>query len=189
MRKRRTIVTSERLGRRFREPAGRFRPCHQSRAGLGVWCATRSRADRAAIRAWKLAHLFDETMLAGFSAGLAGLIRAWSPVLPAGTVVTVPPQGASAPGPYAAEVLGRRVAEDLGLPFAQTLGRDEPKRWHGPQHSLRQGSFRWELPAGVDARMIVVIDDLVTSGATMRRSLEAIRAAGFMAFGFAFSGC
>jgi predicted amidophosphoribosyltransferase len=32
--------------------------------------------------------------------------------------------------------------------------------------------------------MVVIVDDLVTTGATMRRSLEAIRAAGVAAFGF-----
>jgi hypothetical protein len=136
-----------------------------------------------------LAHPFDEAMLTGFSAGLAGLIRAWSPILPAGTVVTVPPQGASAPGPYAADALGRGVAEALGLRFAEALGRTDSKRWHGPHHSLRQASFRWELPGGVVPPMILVVDDLVTSGATVQRSLEAVRAAGIMAFAFAYSGC
>jgi predicted amidophosphoribosyltransferase len=36
--------------------------------------------------------------------------------------------------------------------------------------------------------MVLIVDDLVTTGATMRRSLEAIRAAGVAAFGFGFSG-
>ena len=39
------------------------------------------------------------------------------------------------------------------------------------------------------ANLTIVVDDLVTSGATMRLSLEALRAAGVMAFGFAYSGC
>jgi orotate phosphoribosyltransferase len=37
--------------------------------------------------------------------------------------------------------------------------------------------------------MILVLDDLATSGVTMRRSLEAIRNAGVAAFGFAYNGC
>jgi predicted amidophosphoribosyltransferase len=36
--------------------------------------------------------------------------------------------------------------------------------------------------------MVVIVDDLVTTGATMRRSLAAIRAAGVAAFGFGYSG-
>jgi orotate phosphoribosyltransferase len=37
--------------------------------------------------------------------------------------------------------------------------------------------------------MVVVVGDLVTSGRTMRLSVEAIRAAGVAALGFAASGC
>jgi pyrimidine operon attenuation protein/uracil phosphoribosyltransferase len=36
--------------------------------------------------------------------------------------------------------------------------------------------------------MIIVVDDLATTGRTMRLALEAIRGAGVPAFGFAFSG-
>jgi predicted amidophosphoribosyltransferase len=36
--------------------------------------------------------------------------------------------------------------------------------------------------------MAIVVDDICTTGATMRRSLEAIRTAGVTAFGFGFSG-
>jgi predicted amidophosphoribosyltransferase len=36
--------------------------------------------------------------------------------------------------------------------------------------------------------MVVIVDDLVTTGATVRRSLEAIRSAGLAAFAFGFSG-
>jgi orotate phosphoribosyltransferase len=36
--------------------------------------------------------------------------------------------------------------------------------------------------------MTIVVDDLVTTGRTMRLSIEAIQAAGVAAFGIAFSG-
>jgi orotate phosphoribosyltransferase len=36
--------------------------------------------------------------------------------------------------------------------------------------------------------MVLVVDDLITTGRTMRLSIEAIRAAGVAAFGFEFSG-
>jgi orotate phosphoribosyltransferase len=36
--------------------------------------------------------------------------------------------------------------------------------------------------------MVLVVDDLVTSGRTMRLSVETIRAAGVVAFGFGSSG-
>jgi orotate phosphoribosyltransferase len=36
--------------------------------------------------------------------------------------------------------------------------------------------------------MVVIVDDLITTGRTMRLSVEAIRAAGVAGFGFGFSG-
>ena len=173
--------------RREVEPRTRWLPCHQKRAGLGVWAANRSYQARTRIKAWKRSAPFDLTELAGFAAAVADLIRAWSPIVPSGTVVTVPPQGASAPGPYAAEALGRAVADILGVPFAEALGRTEAKRWHGPHHALRQAPFVCTLPDPVPT-MVLIVDDLVTSGRTMRLSVEAIRAAGVAAFGFGFSG-
>jgi hypothetical protein len=173
--------------RRDPESSSRWLPTHQKRAGLGVWTAGRSHQARVAIKAWKRTAPFDPAALETFATALVGLIRTWSPVLPPGTVVTVPPQGASAPGPYAARSLGQAVAAALGLPLVELLSRTEPKRWHGPHHALRQAPFVCRLPDPAPT-MIVIVDDLVTTGATMRRSLEAIRSAGVAAFAFGFSG-
>ena len=82
---------------------------------------------------------------------------------------------------------GEAVADALGLPFAEILSRTEPKRWHGPHHALRQAPFVCTLPEPAPT-MVVIVDDLVTTGRTMRLSVEAIRAAGVAAFGFGFSG-
>src|SRR5262249_17384694 len=91
--------------RRYREPRTRWLPAHQKLAGLGCWAANRSHAARARIKRWKRTHPLDPAALGEFAAAVADLVRAWSPVLPPGTALTVPPQGASAPGPYAAESL------------------------------------------------------------------------------------
>ncbi len=181
------MIESSPRFRREVEPPGRSLASHQKRAGLGVWAANRSYAARAQIKAWKRSAPFDGGELEAFSLAVADLVRAWSPVLPSGTLVTVPPQGASAPGPYAALALGRVVAEALGLPLAEVLTRTDVKRWHGPHASLRQTPFACTLPEPAPI-LVLVVDDLVTSGATMRRSLEAIRAAGVAAFGFGYSG-
>jgi hypothetical protein len=186
-RRRRNLVTVERGGRTYREPAGRFRYAHQARSALGVWCVTRSRADRAAIVGWKSTVPFDPELLAGFAAGLAGLIRAWSPVLAPSAAVTTPPQGASLGGPYAAEALGRAVAEALGLFYIPMLRRTDGKLYHGPWDSRRQAPYVVEMPDPPPG-LIVVVDDLATSGTTLRLALEAIRGAGLMAFGFGYSG-
>lgn len=113
------------------------------------------------------------------------LIREWAPVLPSPAVVTVPPQGASYPGTYYAAALAQEVARLLGVPFRHTLERHEQKHWHGPMHSLQQGAFTATVESGTT---YIVVDDLITSGATMRRSLEALRTAGVPAFGFAYNG-
>jgi predicted amidophosphoribosyltransferase len=80
------------------------------------------------------------------------------------------------------------LAAILGLPFAEVLARTEPKRWHGPHASLRQAPYACALPDPAPP-MILVVDDLCTSGRTMRNCIEAIRQAGAPAFGFAYSGC
>lgn len=170
------------------EPPGRALWSHQKRAGLGVWAAARSHEARDRIKSWKRSAPFDPAESAAIVQALAALARAWSPILPPGTVATVPPQGASAPGPYAAFTLAAATAEALGVPFALMLSRTDEKRWHGPLHALRQSPFTCDLPAEAPA-MALVLDDLITSGATMKLSLSAIRAAGVAAFGFAFSGC
>lgn len=170
------------------EPPGRALWSHQKRAGLGVWAAARSHEARDRIKTWKRSAPFDPAESSAIAQALAALVRAWSPVLPPGTVATVPPQGASAPGPYAAYILAAATAEALGVPFVPMLERTDSKRWHGPHHALRQSPFTCDLPAEVPAA-VLVLDDLVTSGMTMKLSLSAIRAAGVAAFGFAFSGC
>ena len=174
--------------RRYREPRTRWLPCHQKRAGLGVWAAVKSWQARNAMKRWKRTHPFDPALLSEFSGAVAGLIRAWSIVLPPGSVVTVPPQGASVGQPYAAEALGQAVADALGLPFTSMLVRSEPKRWHGPHASLRQAPYVATLPDSAPP-LVVIVDDLCTSGRTMRNSIEAIQRAGVAAFGFCYSGC
>jgi hypothetical protein len=116
------------ITRRWREPRTRWLPAHQKRAGLGDWAANRSHAARARIKRWKrcararsAVSPFDPAELAECSAAVAELVRAWSPVLPPGTLLTVPSQGASAPGPYAAESLGQAMPRALGLPFVEVL--------------------------------------------------------------------
>jgi hypothetical protein len=51
---------------------------------------------------------------------------------PPGTIVAVPPQGAPAPGPYAAADLGSRVADELAPPFAEIVSRTDVKRGPAP---------------------------------------------------------
>ena len=166
---------------------------HQRTAGLGVWCANTSVEKRDLVKAWKRSFPYDVAILARFADDVASLIRAWSGNVFAGrVVVTVPPRGASLFGesaewPYAAEILAERVAGHLGFPFVPTLRRTDTKRLHGPWHSLKHSAYLADVPDPKPC-MVLVVDDLITSGATMKLSLAAIRKAGIPAFGFSFSG-
>ena len=95
------INPSPRRFRRAREPRTRWLPTHQKRAGLGCWAANRSFTARPASRLGS-GPIPYPAELAGFAAAVADLIRGWSPILHPGTINTVPPQGASTPGRFAA---------------------------------------------------------------------------------------
>jgi hypothetical protein len=160
----------------------------QRGAGLGVLCVTTSKDARGLMIGWKLAMREDTSCTARYADALCILIREWAPVLPAGSVVTCPPQGASAGGPYFAHALAAAVAARLGVPFQTLLSRTDVKTYHHPHAALQQTPFVATFPPGPLPAAVVIVDDLITSGFTMRLSLAAIRAAGVPAFGFAFAG-
>lgn len=189
-RNRRNLVVVERDGRLYREPAGRFRPSHQARSALGVWACSRARADRSALMGWKSVPPYDPGQAVVFGRALADLIQRWSPVLPTGAIVTVPPAGASAARgmPYAAALIGQATADALRLRYVPTLARTDHKGRHGPWAAREQAAFRVLALPDPRPAMVLCVDDAATSGRTMRLSLEALRGAGLMAFGFVFTG-
>ncbi len=113
------------------------------------------------------------------------LVHPWQPSIPVDWTVTTPPQGASAGKEYAAGFLAKAVADKLGLTYLPTLARPGEKRWHGRHYALEQEPFEILVkPPSV----ALVVDDMMTSGSTMRLSLEALRKAGVSAFGFSWCG-
>lgn len=159
--------------------------CHHRTVGdrIGIMVARNAPAAvRRELATWKThgcpaADPLPERM----AADLVALLRAWCPCPPSGWVVTTPPQGASAPGPYGAGMVACAVAAALDLDCVTTLERTDAKRWHGRYYSLHQEPYRvcQRVPS-----VALVVDDLLTSRTTMRLALEALAAAGVPAFGF-----
>jgi len=159
------------------------------RAGLGVTTATNSPSDRRNILRTKADPLRDADTLAAFAADVAVLIRHWLPTPPPGTVVTAPPQGASWPGEYFAESLAAETARIIGLPYLSLIARTDEKKHHHPMVALRQAPFAYRDDTALpQPPTVIVVDDIITSGTTMKNSLAALAAAGIPAYGFAYNG-
>jgi ComF family protein len=77
------------------------------------------------------------------------------------------------------ELVARHVARQLGVPCRRLLarsgssatqtGRSRVERLHGPEFVARPG---------LDGRRVIVVDDVVTTGATLRAAAAALRHAG-----------
>ena len=77
------------------------------------------------------------------------------------------------------ELVARHVARQLGVPCRRLLirsgpavaqtGRTRVERLHGPEFVARPG---------LDGRRVIVVDDVVTTGATLRAAAAALRHAG-----------
>jgi|GEM_PF-1211760 len=155
------------------------------RAGLGVLSVANDVHSRRRIIRAKSNPTGDEAEIGKFAVDIERVIRHWLPCLPAGCVVTCPPQGASWPRDHFAERLAKAVAGLLAIPFATLLERTGEKTGRGPFASLKQEPFK---TIGTAPPAVIVVDDLITSGITMKLSMEAIQAAGAAAYGFGWIG-
>lgn len=77
-----------------------------------------------------------------------------------------------------AEVLARRVARHLGLPARRLL-----RRLPGPPQTGRSGADRsggpdFEPLRSLDGASVLIVDDVVTTGATLAAAATTLRAAG-----------
>jgi predicted amidophosphoribosyltransferase len=76
-----------------------------------------------------------------------------------------------------AELLARAVARRLGRPCRRLLRRLGDDHQTGRTRSERLGGPRL-VAVGVPPRNVLLIDDVVTTGATVRAAVEALRSAG-----------
>lgn len=113
---------------------------------------------------------------------VALLASAMCPLVPQGVeVVTWAPTSAArrrARGFDQAELLARAVARNLGLPCRRLLVREG----HAPPQTGRSRVQRLEGPSFRALRplrqRVLVVDDVVTTGSTLGRAVEALQAAG-----------
>lgn len=158
----------------------------QRRAGLGVLAGVCDNRSRKHVMHWKTAPVVDREKCQRYADLIVEVVREWLPHPPADCIVTTPPQGASFPGPYYAETLAREVATRLSLKFKPTLKRIAAKTQHGPMASLTQGEF--VIACKTLPPAAIVIDDMITTGTTMKTSIATLAAAGVAVWGFAYAG-
>lgn len=79
-------------------------------------------------------------------------------------------------------LLAKRVAQQLELEFCPALARLGQSRQVGAKRSARleqlSHGYHVRLPAQIEGRNILLIDDVVTTGATLQAATKALRAAG-----------
>lgn len=178
------------------EPPGRgrlghhVRISHEGRSVLGVFACTIGLGEREQLIAWKTTPAgggFDPVPMARYAAAIERLVGMMTGrCFPPRAIVMTPPQGASSPGPHAAEAIAREVARRLGLEFIAALARTDVKTAHGPWSSRAQLPYvvrdLAERPG-----LAVIVDDLITSRTTMRLAIEALRAVGIPCIAVAYS--
>jgi len=81
-----------------------------------------------------------------------------------------------------AALLARQVAKDLGLPVSRPLGRLGQSRQVGakrPQRQIQMADKIWVKNRGaVAGQQILLIDDVVTTGATLKEASKVLRQVG-----------
>lgn len=168
-----------------------YSPIHVSRVRRGVWacCLQPNMTQRAweLFKAWKDEPSLHPDVTAHLADELVRLIRECLPVIPADWLITVPPQGksAAAGGEYAAGFLGRAVSERLNREFVTCFAAQTSKKYHGRFESIRrQEPF---VLAYIPDVPVILVDDLITSGRTMKTALDTLSQAGVVNFGFAYA--
>lgn len=162
-----------------------FRGYSIRRAGLGVTVVSKHHTDQKKIMTAKLSAAWDSSLIATLAEHIAQLITLWLPNLPENAMLTPPPQGASWPGSYFAGDLCDAVAARLSRASGRAIIRTDEKHYHHPMEALRQAPYTYQGP---QVPLTIVIDDIITSGATMKRALKAAQEREIPAYGFAYYG-
>lgn len=136
---------------------------------------------------WAYVEAFVRLIGHAKAAGRPAAVRACARLMPVidvdgpAVVVPVPPSPGRRPGPHLGTALARAVARQAGLPYAPLL---TTTRLSHEQHRLGAserarnvtGLFAATKPAVPE--QVVLVDDLLTSGATASAAAGVLRAAG-----------
>jgi hypothetical protein len=156
------------------------------RAGLNVSAYSQAKTDREMLLRLRPAQSQTPDRLEPIATKLAQLVTTNLNPLPADTLITHPPQGASWPNPHLAAAIARLTADILNRPYAALLARTDAKRHHHHMRALAQAPFHVPEPPQPRPTLAIVIDDAIISGATMRLSLQALLHASIPGWGFAY---
>lgn len=158
---------------------------HFRNARVGVFAARRDEPSLLlSLFAWKQDPVFHHAIAQKASVEVSQMILAWQPVIPRDWMITTAPSGKSHGNEhYPAAILAKEVASSLGLGYETMLVRNDRKSRHGKFASLEQSPYS---VCFTPPSVVLVIDDILTSGTTMRLSLEALSRTGIPAFGFAY---
>jgi hypothetical protein len=158
---------------------------HYKHAGLGVFVAKRScGVEYQRVVVWKATQ--DPIETERLADAISDVIKEWCPVFRQTWTVTNPPRGCSSGDkPHAAGLLAKQVANVLGLDYAEMLERVGERKWRGSRNATREQIFN---AVKVPHDVCLIIDDMATTGNTLRGALKALRSVGVPAFGFAYYG-
>lgn len=155
-------------------------PTHLDGNVFGGWAACRWRRepseDYEKFLEWKKTPTIHAIRTSDMARDIAELIEKWTGGW-RGFIITVPPPRVSMGQEYPAGFLGKEVASRLGVDFVTVF--DEPveiaNKRHWPILQLEE-----ELGSGPPIKIrpscpVILVDDMMTSGATARRCLAALR--------------
>ncbi len=166
-------------------PSGQTcRTCHRMSAPNRVWIATDYQgAAQTVLQAYKFGHL--RAAADSLAALMVGTFCFYNLELPSDYLVVSVPTATvrrRARGFDHADLLAQKIAAKLNLDYYPALSRLGQTRQVGAKRAQRQKqqaqAYRVRRPDKLKGRRILLIDDVVTTGATLRAATKTLRQAG-----------